>query len=80
MNITQKFDRASGVLLVRWHNNKVVNTIANYDVANPPTSTIRYDRTGKNLLPIPQPKVLRRFTTQEWAESTCVTSYWARMK
>ncbi|XP_037079398.1 WD and tetratricopeptide repeats protein 1-like [Pollicipes pollicipes] len=57
----QKFDRAWEVLLVRWHDNKVVNAMTNYDSADPPTSTIRYDRSARKRLPIPQPKVLKSY-------------------
>ncbi|KAF0303687.1 PiggyBac transposable element-derived protein 2 [Amphibalanus amphitrite] len=59
----QRFDRTSEVLLVRWHDNKVVNVMTNYDAADPPTSTTRYDRTAKKRLPIPQPKVLKTYNT-----------------
>ena len=59
----QRFDRTSEVLLVRWHDNKIVNVMTNYDTADPPTSTTRYDRTVKKRIPIPQPKVLKNYNS-----------------
>ena len=57
----QRFDRTSEVLLVRWNNNKVVNVMTNYDVADPPTSVARYDRSAKKRVPVQQPRVLKAY-------------------
>ena len=57
----QRFDRASEVLLVRWHDNKVVNVMTNYDTANPASSVTRYDRAAKKRVPVPQPKALKTY-------------------
>ena len=57
----QRFDRTSEALLIRWHDNKVVNVMTNYDAANPTSYVTRYDRAAKKRLSVPQPKALKTY-------------------
>lgn len=55
------FDKTAEVLVVRWHDNKVVNVMTNHDVAEPVSTTSRYDRTLHKKVDVPQPRVFANY-------------------
>ena len=52
----QRFDRTSEVLLVRWHDNKIVNIMTNYDTADPPHQQPGTIGQSRNVSRYPSPR------------------------